>query len=485
MQIDDIIRRVKAEAGAVSPAAAARQPGELHARPAPGLELKSCYHVRELLAIDGDALVAAVYRCLLRREPDPAAAGYRQRLASGTLSPIGLIGRVRFSAEGRRAGVTVDGLVPRLVYSSLKKIPLFGYLLDVAVTVLRLPTVRRDLLTDLQLLRTELSLLREDLSLKAERLELERKADRSDVLVKADRAELERKADRAELERKADRSEVLAYRDAVRYAELYFHRVNEQLQALLGELKDQLPAAFAQGKPAQELVLSLAAGEYDKLYLDFESLFRGSQQQVSEGLAVYADLLVPCGDSPGTPQRALDLGCGRGEMLHCLHRLGYAATGVDLNRLAVASCLDQGLQAVCADALSYLEEVEPGSLAVITSLHMIEHLSYPQLLRLLQAALPALAPGGMLLLETPNPRNLLVGAGDFYRDFTHVKPLFPDTLGFLLDYCGYAPATVYFFADAAGGGRRLVPAAEVRFDELSDYLQVSRDYAVAGYKRCG
>jgi O-antigen chain-terminating methyltransferase len=224
---------------------------------------------------------------------------------------------------------------------------------------------------------------------------------------------------------------------------------------------------------------------YDKLYLDFESLYRGTRQQVGDALTAYADLLAPPAGSARTPPGAIDLGCGRGEMVRYLGQLGYAATGVDLNRVAVDCCLAEGLRAVHADALSYLEQVAPGSVPVITSLHLVEHLSHEELFRLLQAALKALAPGGLLLLETPNPRLLLVGAGDFYRDFTHVKPLFPDTLRFLLDYFGYEGAGVFFFDDTGGQGRRLLPAGDIRFDDLGDYLRVSRDYAVAGYKRCG
>ena len=185
------------------------------------------------------------------------------------------------------------------------------------------------------------------------------------MLLKADRAELEMKADRAELDGKPTvpnwtgkptGAKSSAYREAVRYAELYFHGVNEQLQTLLLALKNQLPAAAATAGPVATQVATLSAGGYDKLYLDFESLYRGTRQQVADALTAYADLLAPPGGSSAPPPDAIDLGCGRGEMVRYLGQLGYAATGVDLNRVAVESCLAEGLRAVPADALSYLEE---------------------------------------------------------------------------------------------------------------------------------
>jgi len=478
MQIDEIIQRVKDEVGEASTTTPDGSSGGKSSRQEPGLEIRGRYHIQELLSIDREALVTSVYRCLLRRAPDPAAENYSKMLASGALTPVALIGKVRYSSEGRQVGTIVEGLLPRMAFYYLKKIPLLGSVLKVGWTLLRLPSITRDIDEDISSLRT-------GLSLKADSSELERKADRAELERKADRVELERKASRADLERKADRSEVLAYRDAVRYAELYFHRVSEELQAVLGEQKENLPTAPEQVELVHERVSALSAEVYDKLYLDFESLYRGTQQEVSDALTAYADLFASLGSTPGTPKRAIDLGSGRGEMLRYLGQQGYEAIGVDLNQLAVSSCVDEGLNAICADALTYLESLEPESVSLVTSLHMIEHLQTRDLLYLLQAALKVLKPGGMLLLETPNPRNLLVGSGDFYRDFTHNKPLFPDTLRFLLDYFGYAQAETLFFEDAGRQGRKPVSAGDVQFNDLSDYLEVSRDYAVVGYKRCG
>ena len=474
MQIEEIVQRVKAEARVTSAAAPASASGAEDRKPQPALAVKDSYHVREFLAIDNEALVVSVYRCLLKRAPDPSAGSWRQKLALGLITPVEFVGRVRFSAEGRSAGVRVEGLLPPFAFCCLQKIPVLGFLLTAGMMLVRLPALQK-----------EISLLRDDVRLLHRNLAaLTQQVDRLEAAQEADRTALARHAAAWEQSVTALNVDVQACRDAVRYGELAMHRVHAELQAMLDDLGKTLPPAPQQLRSAQERLAALAAEQHDKLYLDFESLYRGTQLSVANALHAYAELLEPLRAAAELPKRAIDLGSGRGEMLGYLGRLGFDATGVDLNRVAVGYCEERDLKATCEDALAYLENLEPQSVAVITSLHMVEHLAPRDLFRLLQAALRVLAPGGLLLLETPNPRNLLVGAGDFYRDFTHTKPLFPDTLKFLLDHFGYADAGAFFFADAASGERRLVPSAEVRFEELDDYLRVSRDYAVAGYKAC-
>jgi len=475
MHIDDIIQRVRTAAAADSSAAGEARPAERSGHPKAVPQSADGYHVRQFLDLPPTDLVPAAYRCLLRRDPDPDAEAYRRQLEAGDLSPVVLLGKLRFSTEGRRQGVRVRGLVPRLAYAYLRRVPLLGGLVDLGVGLVRLPGFRRHTLNELQVLH-------ERLATKADASDLSTRAKQEDFSALAEKSELDRQQMRREMDRKADRSEVLAYREAVRYAELYFREVGDQLQQMITALQASGGGEAENRPPLADPLDQLEAGRYDKLYLDFEALYRGSQDEVAAVLQAYRELVLPLADS-GLPPVALDLGSGRGEMLRCLEQWGFRATGVDLNQLAVSDCRQAGLQAVHGDARSYLDGLEAESLGLVTAMHLVEHLSHEQLFRLLQAALRALAPGGLLILETPNPRNLLVGAGDFYRDFTHLKPLFPDTLRFLLEHFGYAEARTYFFAEAEGESRRLLPAEGFRFDELQDYLRVSRDYAVVGCKR--
>ena len=68
----------------------------------------------------------------------------------------------------------------------------------------------------------------------------------------------------------------------------------------------------------------------------------------------------------------------------------------------------------------------------------------PQWRRLVDAALVALKPGGVLVLETPNPTNVNVGASSFYLDPTHLKPLHPQFLEFLVSSRGFAETEVRY-----------------------------------------
>ncbi len=74
----------------------------------------------------------------------------------------------------------------------------------------------------------------------------------------------------------------------------------------------------------------------------------------------------------------------------------------------------------------------------------MEHLATDSLLEFLDLALRALAPGGVLILETPNPENLLVGAWRFYLDPTHRHPLPARLLSFLVSSRGFAEVAVRY-----------------------------------------
>ncbi len=49
----------------------------------------------------------------------------------------------------------------------------------------------------------------------------------------------------------------------------------------------------------------------------------------------------------------------------------------------------------------------------ITGFHIVEHLSFKDLITLFDEAKRVLVRGGIVLFETPNPENLVVGACTF------------------------------------------------------------------------
>ena len=71
--------------------------------------------VRDLVDAPKETLVRRCYRLLLLREPDAGEAKRAARLLSAGWTPVMLVARVRWSAEGRKTGVPVRGLALRWV----------------------------------------------------------------------------------------------------------------------------------------------------------------------------------------------------------------------------------------------------------------------------------------------------------------------------------------------------------------------------------
>lgn len=171
-------------------------------------------------------------------------------------------------------------------------------------------------------------------------------------------------------------------------------------------------------------------------YRAFEDRFRGSRELVKSRLQVYLPFLWPL-FSRFPEGTALDLGCGRGEWLELLRDAGMPARGVDLDEGMLASCRERGLDVLTADALATLKGLSDESQVVVSAFHLAEHLPFSYLQALVGEALRVLQPGGLLILETPNPENVLVGACSFYLDPTHRQPLPPQLLAFLPEYFGF------------------------------------------------
>ena len=250
------------------------------------------------------------------------------------------------------------------------------------------------------------------------------------------------------------------------------------LTLFLEEARQRLPEAFNQ----EQLQTFVDQEQHlpDAFYVAFEDQFRGSREEILNRLKVYLPLIeeVKVGtlDNP-----ILDVGCGRGEWLELLRKAGYAARGIDINRVMLEQCRARGLEVIEADVLSYLQSLADSSLGAVTGFHIVEHLPLGILIKLFEETFRVLKSGGLLIFETPNPRNILVGSGDFYRDLTHRNPIHPDTINFLAETQGFIKSSSYFFENKEGK-LNLIKASEKRFDELNDYINISRDYAVIAQK---
>jgi 2-polyprenyl-3-methyl-5-hydroxy-6-metoxy-1,4-benzoquinol methylase len=217
----------------------------------------------------------------------------------------------------------------------------------------------------------------------------------------------------------------------------------------------------------------------DAFYVAFEDQFRGSHEAIYERLKVYIPVLEAA--NVDLKVQILDIGCGRGEWLQLLHDFGYKAKGIDLNRIMVEQCRIRGLEAIEADVIDYLQSLPDESLSCVTGFHIIEHLSFEILIKLFDEIVRVLIPSGVLIFETPNARNILVGSGDFYRDPTHKNPIHPDTISFIARSRGLINSESYFF-EKIDGVLSLVSSSIKQFNDLSEYVSVSRDTALIAHK---
>jgi 2-polyprenyl-3-methyl-5-hydroxy-6-metoxy-1,4-benzoquinol methylase len=251
---------------------------------------------------------------------------------------------------------------------------------------------------------------------------------------------------------------------------------HRRLGVFLEQARKRMPEPFT----AEQIKEMLTEGKesLDSLYVAFEDRFRGSLEIVREGTKVYLPYIQEAlrRTNGGV---VLDVACGRGEWLDVLREEGIKARGVDLNTAAIELCRQQELEVTLEDALTYVLKQRKSSVSAITSFHFIEHIDYRSLVKLLDEALRILKPGGIAIFETPNARNILVTAGDFYRDPTHRHPVFPETVEAVAEFRGFCNSRSYCVNESR---TELIPLAQYRFDDLQDYVVVPRDLAWVGVK---
>lgn len=210
--------------------------------------------------------------------------------------------------------------------------------------------------------------------------------------------------------------------------------------------------------------------------------FRGPEAEIAHRLDHYLEALK--GSSP-----VLDLGCGRGELLLMLREAGIDASGIEGDAAVAQTAERRGLVVSQGDVLEVLRTVPEASRGAVTAIHLFEHLAPPVLLAVLAEVHRVLRPGGLLIIESPNPHSLRVGAALYWVDPTHLRPLMPETMELYLTTSGFAvdrrELLHPFPADQmlADGGDRTVAEAATETEMLAtrlDRLQNRLDELVNG-----
>ena len=103
---------------------------------------KDSYDISELLYFSDLDFVKNCYRVILNREPDPTGLNnYISKLRSGKFHKIDIIGRMWLSKEARLNNTKIKGIWKKFIFRSFLKIPVLGYLVQIPIAILRLPTI--------------------------------------------------------------------------------------------------------------------------------------------------------------------------------------------------------------------------------------------------------------------------------------------------------------------------------------------------------
>ncbi len=350
----------------------------------------------------------------------------------------------------RVAGVTRTP-APDSVSPVTPKVP-FTHRLRSALYLLS-PRARRDELGKIAAIRDDLALLRSHVA--------KMDADQSQLAMSVNHVLLDVGPSLAEVRRlrAEDRAELTSL--------LALLRSEKRPEAGTGE---SLPLATVEA-------LDTAA-----FYEGFEARFRGSRESVRDKLAMYIDDVAELrhGQAP-----LLDIGPGRCEWLELLKEHDIPAFGVDTNQRFVATGEELGLDVRLGDALAIIRELPDGALGAITAFQVIEHIPSEALFDLAGQALRVLRPGGTLILETPNPLNLMVGSAQFWIDPSHIRPVHPQFLEYLCINRGFTDVQLRFAHpsdgrqfDVGSSGNHTSDELRRLAEALNHLLFDAMDYAV-------
>ncbi len=209
-------------------------------------------------------------------------------------------------------------------------------------------------------------------------------------------------------------------------------------------------------------------------YRAFEERYRGPRDLIKHRLSVYLPFVEPLRQI--YPRcTAIDLGCGRGEWLELLQKNGFEAQGVDLDDGMLAACTEFGLTVTRQEAIGHLKSLDDNSQCIVSGFHFVEHIPFADLRVLVAEALRVLKSGGLLIFETPNPENVVVGTTDFYLDPTHQRPIPPLLLSFLPEYQGFKRVKILRLQESPDlASRERIVLKDVFFGASPDYAIVAQ-----------
>lgn len=468
--IDSLLASIRSEIGELTPPANLdarkdrRQPlisvQSLAVDDQIALPERKTYSLDDFDALDEESFLHSAYHIVLGRDVDSSGLEhFLPALRNGTATPIGILGGLRYSVEGNARGVEIAGLKKAFFLDRLSRVGILKRLTGPLVRQIRLGGTLR---------RLQRRIAAADLRERG----MVRDVNASLATVRRSLINLEREVVEAKtLATKAMQETELAL------LELAANRQQMTSQSLvMARLRDKVATEAGVVQIAD--IEAVQANDLDSFYVEFENRFRGSTELISKRLERYLDLFKQTKpvQAGGT---VLDIGCGRGEFLSLLGKANIVARGIDMNGAMVAASQSQGLEVIEGDAIQHLRSLPENSLSAVTGFHIVEHVGFRDLVGLFDAAYGALSEDGIILFETPNPENLVVGACTFNYDPTHNKPLPPDYLRFVAEARGFTDVRIIRKDSDCDLSK---PESGFAPENVNDWFAQPLDYAVYGRK---
>jgi O-antigen chain-terminating methyltransferase len=509
-------------------AASAMAPGSLDALPREAAPPGQTIDYRPLLRYGNRRFVEQAFMAILGRMPETEALQSYTRYLDAGGSERSVMAELLLSSEGQQAGTTMTGMAwPKLRHRVLSRLGYPGRLLrrlfdalDRRALARQRPGLRLDDVVERldiieerrrQAETAHAQYLHELVDMLDARLEgIDRQAGENTALLQNLMLENNRLNEelrrlalimtsqeeslggqmhslRTELTTKTETRVSELEEDAARLrrqtasAQQNLSLVTDQLRDAIADADQPTQLADEQLQKVAAVAETHADDAMDAYYVAFEEASRGSRHHVKDGLRHYLPYFERLqGLQKLRESTVIDVGCGRGEWLELLAGQDWTVQGIDLNPVMVEVCAEYGIDAVKGDAIAFLREQADDSLAAVTGFHIIEHLPFEILLQLVNEAMRVIRPGGLVLFETPNPENILVGSHTFYHDFTHRNPVTPHAAQFLLRYAGFSDIEVIRSHPYPESAR--VPGNDPLTERINGALCGPQDYAVLACK---
>ena len=442
LDLDELMEKIRAEVAERKQLHGATTPPEAVQIPIADFATRN-WNARELLALPATDFARAVHLAFFGREPSPDEfVRVRDRLLVEHIGRTRILRELRRSPEARARKLPVEGLRQQFVWDRIYWSPpaKFGRAVGRgARNIWLLPRHIGDFIARMAMVERRTAemtaALRNMQSAQVtHRNNTNQHVRRLQETIEANNAGTARRIE--QVERRLDEAKS-RLADAETKLVDHWRGIMEHKRGLEGIASAIRSDSDSHGEDGVTQALAREQSRLlDPLYVSFEDRYRGTRAEIKERQRVYLPMLKTAYTAADRAP-VVDIGCGRGEWLELLKEWGIVARGFDLNRVAVEESRGRGLNAELADGLEALAALAPQSCSAVTGFHIIEHLPFESVVKLLDEALRVLRAGGVLILETPNPANLLVAAERFYLDPTHRKPLPSELTAYLMRSRGF------------------------------------------------